>query len=134
MSVDITAKNGAQMDMTNVAWRFVLEFGRGCGWQSLGTSRPDWYKENEPWDKSYDPAMGQHISSKDASALAEAVARGLGSRQLQDLLSRTAQSLDAHVARLGYNDDVKTRVSDRTIEMLRQFAELAKSSGGFRIE
>jgi hypothetical protein len=134
MSVDITAKNGAQMNMTNVAWRLVLEFGRGCGWQSLGTSRPDWHKENEPWDKSYDPAMGQHISSNDASALAEAVARGLGSRQLQDLLSRTAQSLDAHVARLGYNDDVKTRVSDRTIDMLRQFAELAKSSGGFRIE
>ncbi len=133
MSVDITAKNGAGLNVTNVAWRFVVEFGRQCGWNPTGTSKPDWYSDAEPWDGTYDPAMGQFVSDVDAASLSQAVTRGLNGAQIRDVLSKVIESLNAHAANVGYKNGPAASASDKTIDMLRQFAELAKSSGGFYI-
>ena len=133
MSVDILAKNGLKLNVTNVAWRFVLEFGHRFGWTPSGTSQPDWYTDVQTWEGTYDPAMGQFVSDVDATLLGEAVTKGLDNARLHDVLSQVTDSLNAHAESLGYKDGPAARVSDKTIDMLRQFSEVAKNSGGFRI-
>ncbi|MGA2442112.1 MAG: hypothetical protein ABSH08_14250, partial [Tepidisphaeraceae bacterium] len=124
MSVDINAKSGGALNVTNVAWRFVLEFARRCGWNSPGTYPPTSYTDAQPWDGTYDPAMGQFVSDADAASLGEAVKKGLGKPDLSDLLSQTAESLTAQVRRCG-DDAPAARVTEKTVVMLQHFAELA---------
>ncbi|MDB5355579.1 MAG: hypothetical protein JWN24_2032 [Phycisphaerales bacterium] len=134
MSVDITASTGATMDVTNVGWRFIIDFGRRCGWEPLGSLQPEEYDEAEPWDGSYDPAIGQAVSEADAASLGEALKRGLEASDFRGLLSQTSEELTAQAARLGYHDGPAARVTDGTIAMLQQFADLVRDNGGFRIE
>lgn len=134
MSVDITAKSGPVMDVTNVGWRFVLEFARRCEWRPAGTLPPMEYTEADgTWDGSYDPAMGQSVSDVDAASLGESIGKGLESARLNDLLSQVTESLTEHAASFGYKDGPAAKVTEKTIDMLRQVAELARHSGGFRI-
>lgn len=134
MSVDIAAMNGAALNVTNAAWRFVLEFSRRQGWNPLGTSKPDWFGDAEPWDGGYDPAMGQDISPEDAAAFGEALDRGLRNPNLQDVLAQVQRDMNARMKKVGYEESARGEVTEKTILMLRKLAELARGSGGFRIE
>ena len=133
MSVDILASTGDSLNVTNVAWRVALEFAHHFGWKPAGTSRPDWLSPAEPWDSTYDPAMGQLISSSDAVSLGEAIQHGLKSPQLSEALSKVAADLDHQAESLGFQDGATTNVSSKTVDMLREVAAIATKSGGFRI-
>ena len=134
MSVDIIPKTGSPMDVPNSAWGFILEFGSRCGWRPAGTDPPAEYDEPSPWPGTYIPAVGQLISSADAAAFGEAITQGLRSPRLGELLSDVEETLHAEMVGHGYADVPKSRVTDKTLVMLRRFADLAKASGGFRIE
>jgi hypothetical protein len=134
MSVDIFATNGESFDVNNVGWRFILEFGRHNGWIPCGTTQPLEYVEANAWDGSYDPAMGQFVLANDATSLGEAIARGLKDSNLSGILSAVTERLTEHAGSLGFEGGPAARVTDKTIRMLWQFVEVARNSGGFRIE
>ena len=82
MGMDLRGEGGA-FRFSRSGWAAVLGLAYDYGWQPRGTEAPTWYPDYDPdsdpshWDGTYFANNYQHVTSEDAKAIAEALAKAL---------------------------------------------------------
>lgn len=69
MGISLKNIENKELNISNMAWSYLLNMGEQSGWKPAGTTKPKGYGLFKKWHRGYDSSEGQRIKANDAKSL-----------------------------------------------------------------
>lgn len=69
MGISLKNIENKELNISNIAWSYLLNMGEQSGWNPAGTTKPKDYGLFKKWHRGYDSSEGQRIKANDAKSL-----------------------------------------------------------------